>query len=131
MIAGATETVSPALIGGVALAAAVLIPLMSAVLALFITRREHEAMARTIDLRLSALEKTAAEERQASAVSRARLHERVEKVERDIGERLDEKINQVRGEISAFRGEVTETLRTQPQEIVALLRTTQQLHEHR
>lgn len=132
MILGELEvgSVSPAMVGGFVLAAAVIIPTLSALLALFITRREADAMTKAVTQRIEALEEAGVEERHASTVSRARLHERVEKVEKDLGQKLDAKIGEVRSELGEFRSEVSDTLRRQPSEIVALLRNTQSLHSH-
>jgi hypothetical protein len=117
--------VSSAMVGGVMIASAVIIPSISALLALFITRREADAMTK----RVEALEALAASERQASNVSRARLYEKVERVERDLSDKIDGVKDALLDRQDRDRSEMQEIIRSLPNEILAGLKNSAQFHE--
>jgi two-component sensor histidine kinase len=101
-------------------AAALLIPLMSAVLALFITRREAEAGKREIEQRIEKLEHAIEESTKQSSTSRQALYQHVTGVRQELSNMAEQN-----------RRELSLKIDTIPGLVIAMLNNTGAINPHR
>lgn len=101
-------------------AAAILVPLMSAILALFITRREAEAGKLEIEHRIEKLEKAISESQGASSEARRLLYQHVSDVRKELADMAE-----------ANRRELSLKLDGLPGLVIAMLNNTGAINSHK